>query len=129
MAEAVYLLCALTSLACAVLLLRGYRASRTPLLFWSCLCFVGLVVNNVLLFVDLVMVPDFDLRVLRASTALGSLALLLYGLVVAEAKVAQTAEGVPGAHLEIDPEDCCAGPDLVDRERLGGQRLRRLRLA
>ena len=86
MAEAVYLLCALTSLLCAVLLLRGYRASRTPLLFWSCLCFVGLAVNNVLLFVDLVVVPEFDLRVLRASAALGSLALLVYGLVVAEAK-------------------------------------------
>ena len=86
MAEAVYLLCALTSLSCAVLFLCGYRASRTPLLFWSCLCFVGLAVNNVLLFVDLVMVPDFDLRVLRASTALASLALLVYGLVVAEAK-------------------------------------------
>jgi hypothetical protein len=86
MAEAVYLLCALTSLACALLLLRGYRASRTRLLFWSCLCFVGLTLNNVLLFVDLVMVPEFDLRVLRASTALGSLALLVYGLVVAEAK-------------------------------------------
>ena len=86
MAEAVYLLCALTSLVCAVLLLRGYRASRTPLLFWSCLCFVGLSVNNVLLFVDLVIVPDFNLRVLRAATALTSLALLIYGLVIAEAK-------------------------------------------
>jgi len=86
MAEAVYLLCALTSLVCAVLLLRGYRASRTPLLFWSCLCFVGLAVNNVLLFVDLVIVPDYNLRVLRAATALTSLALLIYGLVVAEAK-------------------------------------------
>jgi hypothetical protein len=86
MAEAVYLLCALTSLACAVLLLRGYRSSRTRLLFWSCLCFVGLTVNNVFLFVDLVMVPDIDLRVVRAGTALVSLALLVYGLVVAEAK-------------------------------------------
>jgi hypothetical protein len=86
MAEAVYLLCALTSFVCAVLLLRGYRASRTPLLFWSCLCFVGLALNNVLLFVDLVVVPEFDLRVLRAGTALASLALLVYGLVIAEAK-------------------------------------------
>jgi len=86
MAEAVYLLCALTSLVCAVLLLRGYRASRTPLLFWSCLCFVGLAVNNVLLFVDLVIVPDYNLRVLRAATALTSLVLLIYDLVVAEAK-------------------------------------------
>jgi hypothetical protein len=86
MAEAVYLLCALTSLLCAVMLFRGYRSSRTRLLFWSCLCFAGLAVNNVLLFVDLVVVPEFDLRVLRASTALVSLALLVYGLVVAEAK-------------------------------------------
>ena len=88
MAEAVYLLCALTSLLCAVLLLRGYRRSRTRLLFWSCLCFTGLVVNNTLLFVDLVLVPgpEFDLRILRGSIGLVSLALLLYGLVVTEAK-------------------------------------------
>jgi hypothetical protein len=86
MAEAVYLLCALTSLVCAFLLLRGYRRSRTPLLFWSCLCFAGLAINNVLLFVDLVVVPEFDLRMLRATSALVSLALLVYGLVVAEAK-------------------------------------------
>jgi hypothetical protein len=86
MAEAVYLLCALASLACALLLLRGHRRTRAPLLFWSSLCFAGLVVNNVLLFVDIVVVPEHDLRVLRAGTALVSLALLLYGLVVAEAK-------------------------------------------
>lgn len=86
MAEAVYLLCALTSLLCAVLLFRGYRAGRTPLLFWSSLCFVGLVLNNVLLFVDLVIVgPEVDLSLLRSGSALASLALLLYGLVM-EAK-------------------------------------------
>jgi hypothetical protein len=81
MAEAVYLLCALTSLACAILLYRGYRRSRTPLLFWSSLCFVGLVLNNMLLFVDLVVVPQVDLRMVRASLALTSLSLLIYGLV------------------------------------------------
>jgi hypothetical protein len=85
MAEAVYLLCALTSLLCAVLLFRSHRAVRTPLLFWSSLCFAGLALNNVLLFVDLVVVPDFDLRLVRSSSALASLALLLYGL-IAEAK-------------------------------------------
>jgi len=85
MAETVYLLCALTSLVCAVLLLKGYRASRTPLLFWSSLCFLGLVVNNALLFYDLIMVPGMDLRILRTSIAVGSLSLLLYGL-VSEAK-------------------------------------------
>lgn len=81
MAEAVYLLCALTSLACAILLYRGYRRNRTPLLFWSSLCFAGLVLNNVMLFVDLVIVPEIDLRLIRSSTALVSLTLLIYGLV------------------------------------------------
>lgn len=87
MSEAVYLLCALTSLACAVMLWRGYRVSRTRLLFWSCLCFAGLTINNVLLFLDLgVLGPELDLRLWRSGTALVSLGLLLYGLVVAEAK-------------------------------------------
>jgi hypothetical protein len=85
MAEVVYLLCALTSLLCAVLLFRHYRAVRTPLLFWSSLCFSGLVINNVLLFVDLAVFLDRDLRVLRSGSALISLSLLLYGL-VAETK-------------------------------------------
>jgi hypothetical protein len=81
MAEVVYLLCAMTSLLCAVLLFRGYRAARSPLLFWSSLCFAGLVFNNALLFIDLVIVPDFDFRVLRAGSALASVSLLLYGLI------------------------------------------------
>ncbi|MBC8072558.1 MAG: hypothetical protein IAG13_29825 [Deltaproteobacteria bacterium] len=85
MAEAVYSLCALTSIVCAVLLLRGYRAARTPLLFWSSLCFAGLAFNNVLLLVDLVLIPGIDLRLLRSGSALVSFSLLLYGL-VAEAK-------------------------------------------
>ena len=41
MATLVYALCALTSLACAVLLLRGYASSRVRLLLWSGLCFCG----------------------------------------------------------------------------------------
>jgi hypothetical protein len=84
-AETVYLLCAVTSLLCAILLFRGYRAVRTPLLFWSSLCFAGLVVNNVLLFVDLVVVVHTDLRLLRSGSAIISLGLLLHGL-IAETK-------------------------------------------
>jgi hypothetical protein len=82
MAEAVYLMCAATSIACAVLLLRGYRESRTRLLFWSSLCFAGLAVNDVLLFVDLAVMPtSIDLSVLRGVVALVALALLMIGLV------------------------------------------------
>jgi hypothetical protein len=79
MAHLVYALCALTSLACAVLLLRGYRRSRARLLLWSGLCFVGLFINNALLVVDARIV--FDLSVVRTLPAMLGVMLLLYGLV------------------------------------------------
>lgn len=81
MAEAVYLLCGVTSVACAVLLLRAYMESKTQLLFWSSLCFGGLALNNVLLFVDLVIVPSADLGVIRSALALVGMMVLLLGLV------------------------------------------------
>ncbi len=81
MAPAVYILGALTSLACAVLLWRGYVRTRTRLLFWSALCFSGLAVSNSLLFLDLVIFPGTDLYVWRLVTAAVSLLLLLFGLI------------------------------------------------
>lgn len=81
MAEFVYVLCALTSVACAVLLVNGYRRTNAGLLFWSALCFAGFAVNNVLLFVDLVLVPSVDLGLLRSGVALAAMMVLLYGLV------------------------------------------------
>lgn len=81
MAEAVYLLCAVTSIACAWLLFRNYGASRVRLLFWSSCCFVGLALNNVLLVVDLVVVPTVDLSLLRLGTGLAAMIALVVGLV------------------------------------------------
>ncbi len=81
MAEAVYLLCAATSTTCAILLFRKYLSSRARLLLWSSLCFAGLALNNVLLFVDLVMVPEVDLTLWRALVALGAMLVLIMGLV------------------------------------------------
>jgi len=81
MASLVYLLCAITSLICASLLLRSYLANRTPLLFWSSLCFVGLAMNNVLLVVDLVIVPTVDLSFYRALCALLAVLVLVFGLI------------------------------------------------
>jgi Family of unknown function (DUF5985) len=81
MAESVYALCALTSILCAVLLFKGYRASRTRLLFWTSLCFAGLALNNVLLFVDLILVPQIDLFVWRTTVAIAGMSVLLYGLI------------------------------------------------
>lgn len=83
MAEAVYILAALTSCACAALLLRGWFRSHTRLLLWSGLCFVGLAANNILLFVDLVLFPstNLNLELWRNLAALVGLSLLIYGLI------------------------------------------------
>lgn len=81
MAEAVYLLCALTSAACAVLLVRGYHRSRSRLLLWSSLCFVGLAANNAILVVDRLVVPGVDLSAWRLVPAVIGVGVLVYGLV------------------------------------------------
>lgn len=81
MAEAVYFLCALTSVACAAMLYRGYRTHGTLLLFWASLCFAGLALNNILTFFDLVMIPGMDLSLWRSAIAIASMALLIYGLI------------------------------------------------
>lgn len=86
MATAVYILSALISLACAVLLLRSFAESRTGLLLWAGLCFVGLTLNNVMLFVDKVLVTDVDLATWRALPALAGMLILALGLVWEETR-------------------------------------------
>ena len=81
MATAVYLLCALTSLACAVLLLRGYRQRGVRLLLYSGLAFIGFALGNTMLLVDVVVVPTVDLSLFRNLPVLLGLMVLLYGLV------------------------------------------------
>ena len=82
MAEIVYFLCALASFTCAALLLRKYKQTRVRLLFWSSACFICFAVNNVLLFVDLVILPKaIDLSVGRNIANLLGLVLLLYGMI------------------------------------------------
>ncbi|HWH30372.1 MAG TPA: DUF5985 family protein [Mycobacteriales bacterium] len=82
MAETVYLLCALTSAACAVLLLRSWLAGRQRLVLWTALGFAGLALNNVLLFIDLALIgPNTSLQFWRDASTLGGLAVLLAGMV------------------------------------------------
>ena len=81
MALTVYVICALTSALCSVLLFRGYRASGARLLFWAALCFAGLALNNVMLIVDTRLVPATDLSFWRTLPALVGIWLLVYGLV------------------------------------------------
>lgn len=81
MAEAIYLLCAATSIVAAILLYRMWRERGTRLLLWSGLCFAGLAVNNLILLIDLEVVPDVDLLLLRTLTAFASALVLVFGLV------------------------------------------------
>lgn len=77
----VYLLCAGTSLLCAVMLLRGYSRTHVRLLLWSGLCFIFLMLDNAMLYVDMVVVPDISLDVLSKVPGLIGIVLLLFGLV------------------------------------------------
>lgn len=80
MATTVYVLCALTSALCAVLLFRSWRAERLRLVLWTALGFAGLAVNNLLLVVDERVFPDIDLALLREGSGLVAVAVLLFGL-------------------------------------------------
>jgi len=77
----VYLLCFLTSAICAWLLLASFRRQRQPLLLWSSLCFSLLALNNLLVFVDIIVFPHIDLLVLRQATELTAIGVLLYAFV------------------------------------------------
>lgn len=81
MAEVVYVLCALTSAACATLLLRAYWRRRSGLLLWSSLSFAAFALNNILLVIDMMIIPHFDFWTIRTSVMLIGFALLLYGLI------------------------------------------------
>ena len=84
MSAVIYSLCALTALLCAILLLRAYTRTRTRMLFWSGLCFVGLTASNVLLVLDRVLLPLVDLSTARLGVGLVAVLLLIYGLVMEE---------------------------------------------
>jgi hypothetical protein len=75
------LLAVLTCVACTVLLFRGYASSGSRLVLWTAACFIGLSLNNLALFLDLVVFTDIDLRLYRQAAALAGLACLLYGFI------------------------------------------------
>jgi hypothetical protein len=81
MAIIVYVLCAVTSLVCAVLLWRSWSRTRVRLLLWTFFCFVGLAASNVLLVVDLGVLPEVDLSSVRQAPALAGVLVLLVGMI------------------------------------------------
>jgi hypothetical protein len=78
---ALYVLAIATSLACTVFLFRAYLQTRVRLLLWSGFCFIGLTVNNAILFLDLVVYPTTDLRLFRLAAALAGMVFLLYAFI------------------------------------------------
>jgi hypothetical protein len=80
MAATVFILSALISLACAALLLRSFARSRGSLLLWAGVCFTGLTLNNLLLFVDEV-AADADLSSWRTAPALAGMLAFVFGLI------------------------------------------------
>jgi hypothetical protein len=78
---ALYILAIVSSATCAILLLRAWMHRRVRLLMWSAICFAGLTLNNVALFVDLVLFPQVDLRLARQLPALIGMMFLLYGFI------------------------------------------------
>lgn len=77
----VYILCFLTSAACAWLLGRSYRQNGTGMLLWSSICFIFLALNNLALVLDMVVLPTYDLRLARLVLALAAVASLIWGFV------------------------------------------------
>ena len=81
LAETTYLLCAATALLCVILLVRAFARSGVRLLLWSGICFIALALENGLLFLDLAVFTDVDLRLWRNGLALIGLLCLLFGLI------------------------------------------------
>lgn len=90
-APAVYVLCLLTSAACAWLLLKGYFRNRSQLLLWSGVCFLLLTLNNLFVIIDLLVFPnltainvgafEINLGLARSLSQLAAVLTLLYGFI------------------------------------------------
>lgn len=78
----VYLLCFATSAMCAALLGRAYRRSSARVLLWSAICFGFLALNNLMLVVDLVLLPEaVTLTLPRHLLSLAAVGSLTFGFV------------------------------------------------
>lgn len=77
----VYVLCFLTSAACAWLLGRSYYRTRAGVLLWSAICFGLLAANNLVLVFDMLILPDVDLKLWRLVLTLAAVVSLIWGFI------------------------------------------------
>lgn len=81
-ASIVYFLCALTSGFCTWILLKEFRVTKVPLIFWSFLCFLLLTANNVVLIVDMLFLgSDVSLAGVRGVLTIAGFGVLIWGMV------------------------------------------------
>lgn len=86
MAAIVYVLCLIASTICAALLIRASLSRSAPLLIWSAACFCFLALNNLLVVIDLLLLPtQVDLSLYRQLSKLAAVSTLLYGFIREEA--------------------------------------------
>jgi hypothetical protein len=79
--DVLYLLCFITSLSCCLLLIRSYRRNRSKVLLWTAACFVLLALDNLLVVLDLIVLPNVDLALPRLLATLLAVSTLLVGFV------------------------------------------------
>jgi hypothetical protein len=79
--NAVYLLCFLTSMSCCLLLIRSYRRNRSRVLLWTAACFVLLAIDNLLVVLDLIVLPNVDLSLPRLLATFFAVGTLLVGFI------------------------------------------------
>jgi len=77
----VYLLSLVSSGICAALLVRSYHRHKAPLLLWSGTCFVFLALNNLVVVLDLLILPAVDLSIVRIALSLIGISTLLYAFI------------------------------------------------
>lgn len=63
------------------MLLRGFYRGRHRLLLWSGICFIGLTIANLLVFIDLEILPNVDLYPLRLIVTAIAMLMMLFGLI------------------------------------------------
>lgn len=77
----IFLLCLIASAACATLLVRSYLRTRARLLLWTAVCFVLLAVNNLVVVLDVLLLPAIELLPIRLLASLSAVSVLLVGFI------------------------------------------------
>ena len=77
----IYGLCLVSSASCAALLGRAYLRAGTRLLLWTAISFAFFAVNNLILAIDMLALPQIDLWLWRQAAAAAGLGALIYGFV------------------------------------------------